>query len=911
MKVFKSDRIQSFKLSKSTTSTAIFTSSKTTTKTFTRSASVQESSDAPQTQNLKGLKIQLPMLDQGIDSFFPKADNVDSHSPCDSVDITDFDDIKVESMMLSKRKVTQGPKRRRPANTTRSLAQLRTDTISEYTELVQCDSPSPNEYKDMKKSKFTAEALAGLASTEDFTAVTLKSSVEPLNVTHLPYTTPMLIHIKGRRHVQCRLVPIKFSSINDGDCFVLVTSDKLFSFIGRYANVIETKVCKDICTSILRDKDLGCNANMLLSITEKNLDGYNGKMFCKLLERGEDEQLINAGHSDEDELIEACLQETNMVYELVDDSLVPVDDFWGQVMTISIVNSRKIFVFDFGSEVYVWNGKNALPDDKKVALMLAEELYETPYDYNSCHLNPIDFVELCGHRKLKREIKMSGTKRPEWAFLARVNQNMETILFKQKFSDWPDIKLQMKSLIPNIDCNEIDHIDGAHLFRSWNFEEPNIILENSCLGRGNFYFDEETRRYFEIITVLVKKWHANSDGNEELASELHPHFYATEAYTALWQYQINITVRELSGKVSNRSTVGRDRYVYFNWQGIDATASEKGTSTLHMVELDKEKGSQMIIQQFNEIPAFVRLFKTMFIHKRRMDDSRYDLWRMYLIIGGSCDANEAIALEVPCEPTQLRSRACAFLVQGRNGQIVLWKGSKTSEQQQKIALSVCSKLCGKKYPEFFATEKIRLREYVEGQESSEFFTALADYSSDDINREAYNSLMEREESFDFTPRMYELTSKNGSFEAIEVMPCLRTKDHYTAFPFVQMELYNARQPTLFLIDNGYALYLWQGWWPKIIEDNNSHDEVDVNNIENRAGENRWHLERCEAMQTAVDYWKAKCGHNEKYRKDAYIVTAGYEPVEFQTIFPEWIINEDVVEMNSQVSVNFSILFNFD
>lgn len=905
MRTFKSDKIQPFKLSKSTSTAVFAASAKNSPRHFSRSNSVQESTTESQSQssNIKGLKIQLPTLDQGIDNFFTKVDNIQPDVSPTSVDITDFDEIKVDSKILSKRKITQGPKRRRPVTAMKALAQLRTDTITEYTELVQCDSPSPNDYKDMKKSKFTAEALAGLAATEDFTAVTLKSTAEPLNVTHLPYKLPMLIHIKGRRHVQCRLVPLQFSSLNDGDCFVLVTSEKLFSFVGRYANVIEMKVCKDMCTSILRDKDLGCNAAMVNSLTRDSLDGHNGKIFCKILSRENDEELVSAGHSDEDELIENCLQETNMVYEFMDDSLAPVEDFWGQVMTISIVNSRKILVFDFGSEVYVWNGKNALPDDKKMALMLAEELFDSPFDYTPCDLNPLAFSSLCGHRKssIKAE-KMKGVKRPEFAFLARINQNMETILFRQKFSDWPDIKIKIKNGINHVDCNEIEQIDGERLYRNWNYEEPNLILENSCLGRGNFYFDNETRRYFEIITVGVKKWHANSEGNEELSIDQHPHFYATEAYTALWKYQISITVRELSGKVSNRSTVGRDRYVYFNWQGIDATASEKGTSTLQMVELDKEKGSQMIIQQFNEIPPFVRLFKTMFIHKRREDESRYDKWRMYLITGGGNDANEAIAIEVPCNMKQLRSRACMFLVQGRNGQLVLWKGSKTSEMQHKIALSVCSKLCGKKYSEFFATEKIRLREYVEGQESAEFFDAI-DGSNDKNSRMIYNSLMDRTEAFDFTPRMYELTSKNGSFEAIEVVPAMRSGDHYTAFPFVQLDLYNSRQPTLFLVDNGYVLYLWQGWWPKntVEEPTSSHDEVDVNNIENRAGENRWHLERCEAMQTAIDYWKAKCGHNDKYRREAFIVTAGYEPIEFQTIFPEWAVRDDVVEFNSQVN----------
>lgn len=884
MKSFKSENVQSFKLSKSTSTT--FASPRCTKKTFSRSASVQEDSPAPV---LRGLKVQLPTLDQGIESFFPKA-NEDTQ---DSVDITDFDEIKIDSQKLTQIKATAGPKRRRPANAMRGLAHLRTDKITEYTEMVP-DSPSPNEAKDSKKSKFAAEALAGLASVEDFTNITLKSSSNPLNLTHLPYKTdaPMLVHIKGRRHVQCRIVQPRFSSLNDGDCFALVTSDKIFSFIGKFANVIETKVCKDFCTSILRDKDLGCGAAMLMSITEKNLDGYNGKIFCKILDRKDDEPLTNAGHSDEDELIESCLQETNMIYEFVDDELLPVEDFWGQALTISAVDSKKILVFDFGSEVYVWNGKNALPDAKKVAMLLAEELFEGSFNYKMCHLSPLDFSTICGHRREKMDARKCGYKRPDFVIFGRVNQNMETILFRQKFTDWPDIKIRVKNGIPHVDCNEIQQVDGAYLHRSWHYEEPNLELENSNLGRGNFYYDEDTRRHFEVSNVSVAKWHASAEGSQEVAVEDHCHFYATESYTTRWIYQISITVRELSGKVSNRSTVGRDRCAYFNWQGCNASASERGTSTLHMVELDKEKGSQMIIQQYQEFPAFVRLFKVMFIHKQRADESRFDEWRLYLVHGG--DQNETIVYEVFCEIDQLRSRACMILIHGRNGQLVLWKGAKTTEHQQKIALGVCSKICGKKYREFYAADRIRLREYTEGSESDEFFKAV-DGSADE--RSGYNSLKDREESFDFTPRMFELTSKNGSFEAIEVEPALRTKDHSTAFPFTQQDLYKARQPTLFIIDNGYAIYVWQGWWPNIEED---HDEVDVNNIENRAGENRWHLERCEAMQTAIDYWKAKCGNDDKYRKEAYIVTAGYEPDEFQAIFPEWIVNEDVVEMNSQV-----------
>lgn len=104
------------------------------------------------------------------------------------------------------------------------------------------------------------------------------------------------------------------------------------------------------------------------------------------------------------------------------------------------------------------------------------------------------------------------------------------------------------------------------------------------------------------------------------------------------------------------------------------------------------------------------------------------------------------------------------------------------------------------------------------------------------------------------------------------------------------------------MDNGYELWLWQGWWPER-EDDDSSDGTD----QTGSGAVRWQLERKAAMQTAIDYWTNKKGTTDE-QIPAYLVWAGFEPKEFTNLFPTWENREDVRELNVKVGVMFISLF---
>lgn len=92
--------------------------------------------------------------------------------------------------------------------------------------------------------------MAGLASKENFASVALRKTAESSSSNFPsrldPYKDLMLIHVKGRRRIQVRLVEPCAKSINSGDCYILVTPDKVINWVGEFSNVIEkAKVWKE------------------------------------------------------------------------------------------------------------------------------------------------------------------------------------------------------------------------------------------------------------------------------------------------------------------------------------------------------------------------------------------------------------------------------------------------------------------------------------------------------------------------------------------------------------------------------------------------------------------------------------------------------------------------------------------
>ncbi|XP_035389107.1 supervillin a isoform X3 [Electrophorus electricus] len=840
----------------------------------------------------KSVKEVMTLDDECFDKFYKHTEELVNVASKVEID-DDFDAIFGAQMPKLTSEMVQHKLAVRPARNVQAsrnpLKQLaaRDDLRQEYTEqrlnIGLLESKRMKQEKMSKSSGFSAVALAGLASKENFSSVNLRSvnmTEQSSHNSHMPYKTTMLIQVKGRRHVQTRLVEPRASSLNSGDCFLLVTPHFCFIWIGEFANVIEKAKASELATFIQTKHDLGCRA-LYVQVVEEGINTHShaAKDFWKIL--GGQSSYQAAGTPEEDEFYESAIVETNCIYRLQEDKLVPDDDYWGRMPRCTMLHPTEVLVFDFGSEVYVWHGKEVTLAQRKVAFQLAKHLWNETFDYTTCDINPLDPGE-CNSL-----IPRKGQGRPDWAVFGRLTQHNETTLFKEKFLDWIDSSKASKK---NGDTQAIDQKEvhsgdcqpyNTSLMLPLSHAPVRTILEGVDVGRGYGLVEGAEGRNFEISTLSVDVWHILEFDYSRLPKQSIGQFHEGDTYVVKWKYMISTAV----GKRLHSERIigpGKEKCAYFFWQGRNSTVSEKGTSALITVELDEERGAQVQVQQGKELPCFLQCFNGgMIIHagkREEEEENTQSAWRLYCVRGEK--TVEGHLLEVVCHCSSLRSRTSMILLNIPKASIYLWHGCKAQRHTKDVGRTTANKIKEQCPLEagLHSSCKVTIQECEEGTEPVGFWEAFSRR-----DRKAYDCMIHDVGKFNFTPRLYQLSSTSGEFAAVEFGCPYREASLVNSMPFHQEDLYNASQPALFLVDNHHEVYLWQGWWPQA-SDNTGSARI------------RWDSDRKCAMETVLQYCREK---NEKKPPKAYLIHAGLEPLTFTNMFPCWEHREDIAEITEK------------
>ncbi|XP_041362840.1 advillin-like [Gigantopelta aegis] len=317
-----------------------------------------------------------------------------------------------------------------------------------------------------------------------------------------------LLHVKGKRNIRVKQVKCHYTSLNQGDVFVLDAGLQIFVWCGPASSKWEQVKGGEVARSI-NDEERGGRATVTTIDTKWDSD----RKFFQAL--GSEGQIAAADVGGDDREFERISQEQVKLFRVSDDSgVLEVNEVSGKPLNREHLESEDCFILDSGpSGIYVWVGKKCTKNEKKSAWQ-----------------NAIDFLSLRGY--------------PEWTPVTSLVEGAETPLFKQYFSSWVNPNAQVGLGTPvktervakysdeKFDANELHRRtnikkenlpdDGNGEKRIWRIEDRDMIpVKQDSYGifyGGDCYIIQYTYMVNNKEHYIVYYWQGTKSTTDEIAA---------------------------------------------------------------------------------------------------------------------------------------------------------------------------------------------------------------------------------------------------------------------------------------------------------------------------------------------------------------------------------------------------------
>ncbi|KAI6660891.1 hypothetical protein LOD99_13615 [Oopsacas minuta] len=457
--------------------------------------------------------------------------------------------------------------------------------------------------------------------------------------------------------------------------------------------------------------------------------------------------------------------------------------------------------------------------------------------------------------------------RPAYSVLARMNEGAETVLFGDKFSDW-------KGALGIISTKPAElgkkNLIAAHI--ELTPCDTKLMLQERKVPSSIVDPVVNRLKADNVKTVSLKKWLVKEYNNEfkhfELNHDEFPLFYSNECYVYKWIYEHTLfPIRKNNLKTTSAT---KERGMIFFWQGDECSINAKGAVAAISIEIDEDGNlHKERLPQGKEDALFLQLFNgKMTVYLGKSDDNHnYD---KFFFVRGSTPS-ETCLIEIPPENLCLNSLGCYVYTCEADQTVYAWRGANSSPAQNACLETVVEKITIRKN---FTIVLIN-----EG-ESSNIFDKFTVDSSSIVSATGAEVVIN-------TPHLFELCGASGQFTFNQYIPQIYTNEQNPLI-FLQLDLYSAQQPTIFMLDVYYEVYIWFGWWPN--KTHNSRNHVTSESLTNTGvSDTRWQGDKKLAIQTALNYVKDAGRMN----CPVYVTFAGSEPESFKHLFPFWIMKKDL------------------